>query len=172
MGWSRRHSATYVGTPDPPRPSRSGSVSTRSGRRWTWWSRTTVAGPRRTPTGAGWAWSGCGSGSPCTAARSQRDPGPAAASGSARGSPVADASHEPPDGEPIRVFLVDDQAMVRAGFRMLVESQPDLRVVGEAGDGLQALQQLAVTPADVVLMDIRMPRLDGVETTRRLGESA
>ena len=69
------------------------------------------------------------------------------------------------------MFLVDDQAMVRAGFRMLVESQPDLRVVGEAGDGLQALQQLAVTRADVVLMDVRMPRLDGVETTRRLGDS-
>ena len=84
---------------------------------------------------------------------------------------MADASPEPPDGEPIRVFLVDDQAMVRAGFRMLVESQPDLRVVGEAGDGLQALQQLAVTRADVVLMDVRMPRLDGVETTRRLGDS-
>ena len=59
--------------------------------------------------------------------------------------------------------------MVRAGFRMLVDSQPDLRVVGEAGDGLAALQQLAVTRADVVLMDVRMPRLDGVETTRRLG---
>jgi DNA-binding NarL/FixJ family response regulator len=70
---------------------------------------------------------------------------------------------------PIRVFLVDDQAMVRAGFRMLVDSQPDLRVVGEAGDGHSALQQLAVTGADVVLMDVRMPRLDGVETTRRLG---
>ena len=83
---------------------------------------------------------------------------------------MADADTESADGEPIRVFLVDDQAMVRAGFRMLVESQPDLRVVGEAGDGLQALQQLAVTRADVVLMDVRMPRLDGVETTRRLGD--
>ncbi|MBO9519941.1 MAG: response regulator transcription factor [Nocardioidaceae bacterium] len=58
--------------------------------------------------------------------------------------------------------------MVRAGFRMLVESQPDLTVVGEASDGAAAVQQLAVTRADVVLMDVRMPRLDGVEATRQL----
>lgn len=69
---------------------------------------------------------------------------------------------------PIRVFLVDDQQMVRAGFRMLVDSQDDMSVVGEAGDGGEALELLAVTAADVVLMDVRMPRLDGVETTRRL----
>ena len=70
--------------------------------------------------------------------------------------------------EQIRVFLVDDQQMVRAGFRMLVDSQPDLVVVGEAGDGREALERLAATRADVVLMDVRMPRLDGVETTRLL----
>ncbi|WP_435771841.1 response regulator [Nocardioides sp. SYSU DS0651] len=70
--------------------------------------------------------------------------------------------------EPIRVFLVDDQELVRAGFRMLVDSQPDLTVVGEAGDGGDALERLAVTACDVVLMDVRMPRLDGVEATRRL----
>ena len=69
---------------------------------------------------------------------------------------------------PVRVFLVDDQQMVRAGFRMLVDSQDDMVVVGEAGDGGEALERLAVTAADVVLMDVRMPRLDGVETTRRL----
>lgn len=68
----------------------------------------------------------------------------------------------------IRVFLVDDQPLVRAGFGMLIGSQPDLRVVGEAGDGIEALAKLAVTAADVVLMDVRMPRLDGVETLRRL----
>ncbi|WP_377325201.1 response regulator [Pimelobacter simplex] len=73
-------------------------------------------------------------------------------------------------GEPIRVFLVDDQELVRAGFRMLIDSQPDLAVVGEAGDGGEALERLAVTRCDVVLMDVRMPRLDGVEATRRLAE--
>lgn len=72
------------------------------------------------------------------------------------------------DGRPVRVFLVDDQQMVRAGFRMLVESQDDMQVVGEAGDGGEALQQLAVTATDVVLMDVRMPRVDGVEATRQL----
>jgi DNA-binding NarL/FixJ family response regulator len=68
----------------------------------------------------------------------------------------------------IRVFLVDDQELVRAGFTMLVDSQPDMRVVGQAGDGGQALELLQVTASDVVLMDVRMPRLDGVEATRRL----
>jgi DNA-binding NarL/FixJ family response regulator len=72
------------------------------------------------------------------------------------------------ESEPIRVFLVDDQEMVRAGFKMLVDSQPDLTVVGEAGDGGEALQRLSATRADVVLMDVRMPRMDGVEATRHL----
>jgi DNA-binding NarL/FixJ family response regulator len=70
----------------------------------------------------------------------------------------------------IRVFLVDDQGLVRAGLRMVVDSQPDMAVVGEAGDGRDALAQLAVTSADVVLMDVRMPLLDGVSTTRLLIE--
>ena len=70
----------------------------------------------------------------------------------------------------VRVFLVDDQEMVRAGFRMLVDSQDDMQVVGDAPDGAVALEQLAVTRADVVLMDVRMPRMDGVEATRQLLE--
>jgi DNA-binding NarL/FixJ family response regulator len=67
-----------------------------------------------------------------------------------------------------RIFLVDDQALVRAGFRMLIEAQPDMEVVGEADDGRSALEALAVTSADVVLMDVRMPGLDGVQATERL----
>ncbi len=70
--------------------------------------------------------------------------------------------------DPIRVFLVDDQQMVRAGFRMLVDSQDDMTVVGEAGDGAEAVQLIGVTSCDVVLMDVRMPRLDGVEATRSI----
>jgi DNA-binding NarL/FixJ family response regulator len=68
----------------------------------------------------------------------------------------------------IRVAVVDDQSLVRAGFRMVLGAQPDMTVVGEAGDGAEALRLLARTPADVVVMDIRMPIMDGVEATRRL----
>ncbi|QKW39513.1 response regulator transcription factor [Actinomadura sp. NAK00032] len=67
---------------------------------------------------------------------------------------------------PIRVVLVDDQELVRAGFKMVLDAQPDIEVVGEAGDGVQALELLRTTRADVVLMDVRMPRMDGIEATR------
>ena len=73
---------------------------------------------------------------------------------------------------PIRVFLADDQHLVRAGFRMLLESQPDLQVVGEAADGADAVRQLARTAADVVLMDVRMPVLDGIAATRQIRDAA
>ena len=68
----------------------------------------------------------------------------------------------------IQIILVDDQELVRTGFRMVLEAQPDMTVVGEAADGLAAVEMAGRHPADVVVMDVRMPRLDGVEATRRI----
>lgn len=68
----------------------------------------------------------------------------------------------------VRILLADDQESVRVGFRLILGSQPDMEVIGEASDGLQAVELAAKLNPDVVLADIRMPRLDGLEVTRRL----
>jgi DNA-binding NarL/FixJ family response regulator len=68
----------------------------------------------------------------------------------------------------IRVALADDQALVRAGFRMIVQSQPDMEVAGEAANGQEAIELVRREHPDVILMDIRMPRVDGIEATRQI----
>jgi DNA-binding NarL/FixJ family response regulator len=70
--------------------------------------------------------------------------------------------------EPVRVIVVDDQAVIRAGLRLIVENEPDLTVVGEAGDGAEAVRVAGELRPDVVMMDVRMPEVDGIEATRRL----
>jgi DNA-binding NarL/FixJ family response regulator len=71
----------------------------------------------------------------------------------------------------LRVVVADDQELVRSGFAMIVDAQPDMEVVGEAADGVEAVEVAGRVRPDVVLMDVRMPRLDGIEATRRLLEN-
>ena len=72
----------------------------------------------------------------------------------------------------LSVLIADDQALVRAGFRLILEAQPDIRVVAEAADGEAAIREARRTRPDVILMDIRMPGLDGLEATKRLSDPA
>ena len=72
----------------------------------------------------------------------------------------------------IRVLLVDDQPLLRTGFRLILEAEPDITVVGQAGDGKDAQEQARALLPDVVLMDIRMPGVDGIEATRRIVREA
>jgi DNA-binding NarL/FixJ family response regulator len=78
-------------------------------------------------------------------------------------------SADRPPAEPcIRVLIADDQTLVRTGFRMILEAEKDIEVVGDASDGAEAIAEARRTRPDVVLMDVRMPELDGIEATRRL----
>ncbi|MGO2052842.1 response regulator [Glutamicibacter sp. 287] len=72
--------------------------------------------------------------------------------------------------ENIKVLLVDDQPLLRMGFRLILEGETDMHIVGEAADGLEALTQTAALTPDVVLMDVRMPKMDGLEATERIAK--
>ena len=72
------------------------------------------------------------------------------------------------DGPPIKVLLVDDEGLVRSGFKALLDSEEDIEVVGEAADGAQAVEQARAVRPDVVLMDIRMPNVDGIQATKQI----
>src|SRR6202158_3926872 len=72
----------------------------------------------------------------------------------------------------IRVLLADDHAMVRKGFRLILEAQPDIEIAGEAGNGREAVALAEKLPPNVVVMDVAMPELNGIEATRRLAASS
>ncbi|HEY0185978.1 MAG TPA: response regulator transcription factor [Cellulomonas sp.] len=83
-------------------------------------------------------------------------------------APPPEPAGSGPDGPTITVLLVDDQPLLRMGFRLVLEDEPGLRVVGEAGDGAEALRQVEALHPDVVLMDVRMPGMNGIEATTRV----
>ena len=78
------------------------------------------------------------------------------------------AATSPPGSAPIKVLLVDDEGLVRSGFKVLLDIEDDIMVVGEATNGVEAVEQARATRPDVVLMDIRMPKLDGIQATSRI----
>lgn len=84
------------------------------------------------------------------------------------GTGPADTDGEPRHTGPIRVLIVDDQGMVRSGFAAFLSSQPDITVIGEAADGHEAVTQADLLAPDVILMDVRMPVMDGLEATRQI----
>jgi CheY-like chemotaxis protein len=82
--------------------------------------------------------------------------------------PVATAATRPASARPLRIVIVDDHIAVRAAFREILHDRPELRVVGDASNGIEAIEQAHALRPDVILMDISMPEMDGVEATRRL----
>jgi DNA-binding NarL/FixJ family response regulator len=83
---------------------------------------------------------------------------------------MAAAAESPPDRAPIKVLLADDERLVRSGFKVLLDLEDDITVVGEATTGAEAVERARATRPDVVLMDIRMPQMDGIEATREIAK--
>src|SRR5262249_41080590 len=104
-------------------------------------------------------WWGCANGWTPSAAPCRPAPPPA---GPGSGWPPSSPSPGPAMGESIGVLVVDDQALVRQGFAVILGAEPDIHVVGEAGDGATAVAMVAALRPDVVLMDVRMPGMDGI----------
>ena len=121
--------------------------------------RTTAYRPRPERSQRAMASSGCGNGSPCTVGSWTAGHGPAAGSPYGRGCRSERRRRE--CRAAVKVLIVDDQSLVRAGFRMILDAQPDVEVVGEAADGREAVEAAARVTPDVVLMDMRMPTWTG-----------
>ena len=118
--------------------------------------------------------SACANGPPSTAAALPAVPGPAVVGwwrqhciGPERKARVSESTESSPAG-PVKVLLVDDQPLLRMGFKLILEGEDDVAVVGEASDGAEALELTRQLAPDVVLMDVRMPVLDGIEATRQI----